>query len=60
MPMKLQKKFILIFVLISMTPITLFSFYTYSRYTSLIKRQTTQTAQHLLNVAAAHINYYIE
>ncbi len=60
MPMKLQKKFILIFVLISMIPITLFSFYTYSRYTSLVKRQTTQTAQHLLNVAAAHINYTLD
>lgn len=58
--MKLQKKFILIFVLISMIPITLFSFYTYSRYTNLVKRQTTQTAQHLLNVAAAHVNYTLD
>lgn len=58
--MKLQKKFILIFISISMIPIIIFSLYTYSRYTSLVKRQTLQTAENLLNVAAAQTDYTLK
>lgn len=55
--MKLQKKFILIFVLITVIPISFLSVFTFSRYTGLVDRQTNQTASHLLNVAASQVNY---
>lgn len=55
--MKLQRKFLLIFLLISIAPVLIISFYTYTRYTSLIERQVTQSAENLLEVAAFHTNY---
>lgn len=58
--MKLQKKFALIFLSISVIPILIFSVYTYNRYTSLVKQQTMQTAENLLNVSAAQANYALE
>lgn len=58
--MKLKKKFILIFIFISIIPILTFSVYTFSRYTSLVERQTAQTAQNLMDVAAAQANAQLD
>lgn len=55
--MKLQKKFLYIFLLISIIPILIFSVYTYTRYTSLIEKQAAQSAESLMNVASFQANY---
>lgn len=55
--MKLQKKFFLIFLLISIIPILIFSVYTYTRYTRLIEKQVTQSAENLMDVASFQIDY---
>lgn len=55
--MKLQKKFFLIFLSISVIPILLVSIYTYSRYIHLVERQTMQSAENLMDVASTSINY---
>ena len=58
--MKLQKKFVLIFVLITVIPISFLSVFTFSRYTSLVDRQTNQTATNLLGIAASQVNYTLQ
>lgn len=55
--MKLQKKFFLIFLLISIIPILIFSIYTYTRYTNLIDKQVKQSAENLMDVASFQADY---
>lgn len=45
--MKLNKKFLAAFLLISIIPIVLITSFTYERYISLINQQTTQVAENM-------------
>ena len=58
--MRLQKQFLLIFLTITILPVLMFSAYMYTRYTSLVERQTSQVSDNLMAVAAAEANDVLE
>lgn len=54
--MKLKNKFLLIFITISIIPITIVTSFTYDRYTKLIEEQTGQVADNIVDKAADQAN----
>ena len=54
--MNLRKKFLLVFLSVSLIPILIFSLYTYTRYTHLVKQQVAETSANLLDAAASQVN----
>ena len=50
--MQLRTKLLIIFLFISIVPMTVFTFFTYSRYNSLMDEQTSQLAENLMDRAA--------
>lgn len=52
--MKLQKKFLVIFLAISVLPVLITSLYTYSRYRHLADTQTSQVFDNILNISVSH------
>jgi two-component system sensor histidine kinase YesM len=58
--MKLKQKYLIIFILISTIPILIITFYTYNRYTTLVKQQTTQVAESVFDNAVEITNRRLE
>lgn len=58
--MKLNSKFLIAFLLISIIPIVVITSFTYSRYTSLIHEQTTQVAESVFEKAVGSANASID
>ncbi len=54
--MKLKQKYLIIFLLISSVPILLITLFTYNRYTSLVKQQTTQVAESIFEKSVNKTN----
>lgn len=50
--MKLQRKFFLVFLLISTIPVLIITLYTYSRYTRLITSQVEQSTENLMDAVS--------
>ncbi|MEY8356096.1 sensor histidine kinase [Lachnospiraceae bacterium 54-53] len=54
--MNLKYKFLVIFLVLSTTPVIFITIFTYSRYTHLIDRQTTEVTNHIFEKAEAAID----
>ncbi len=54
--MNLKQKFLIVFILISIVPIIIITTFTYNRYTSLVKEQTSQITENIFEKASNQIN----
>ncbi|MBQ7371121.1 MAG: sensor histidine kinase [Blautia sp.] len=52
--MNLRKKFLLIFLALSILPVLFISLFTYNRYRRLVDTQTRQASDHIMTITATH------